>query len=118
MEFKKQHPFYERINESINILSLYPDKIPVICEKDNRVQNYNIKKRKYLVHKDITVGQFIFIIRKQLETTNRNQSGFGLFLFTKGTIPSIVEEMGNVYKKYKDDDGYLYINYSFENTFG
>jgi GABA(A) receptor-associated protein len=118
MEFKKQYPLHERLNESKKILERFPNNVPVICEKDNRVQNCNIEKRKYLIHKDITVGQFMFIIRKQLETTNRNQSGFGLFLFTKGTIPSIVEEMGNVYKKYKDDDGYLYINYSFENTFG
>ena len=60
----------------------------------------------------------MFIIRKQIETTNINQSGYGLFLFTNGIIPSIVEKMGNVYNKYKDDDGYLYINYAFENTFG
>jgi GABA(A) receptor-associated protein len=118
MEFKKKYPFHERINESTNILLSYPDKVPVICEKDNRVQNYNITKKKYLVHKDITVGQFMFIIRKQLETNNMNNGGFGLFIFTNGTIPSIVETMGNVYKKYKDDDGYLYINYAFENTFG
>ena len=101
MEFKKQFPLYERINESQKVLSRYPDKVPIICERDKRVQNCIIEKRKYLVTKDITVGQFIFIIRKQLETTNRNLSGLGLFLFTNGTIPSIIEKMGNVYNKYK-----------------
>ena len=118
MEFKKQFPLYERINESQKVLSRYPDKVPIICERDKRVQNCIIEKRKYLVTKDITVGQFMFIIGKQLETTNRNMSGLGLFLFTNGTIPSIIEKMGNVYNKYKDNDGYLYMNYAFENTFG
>jgi GABA(A) receptor-associated protein len=42
----------------------------------------------------------------------------GLFLFTNGTIPSSSEKMINVYNKYKDNDGYLYVNYAFENTFG
>ena len=118
MDFKQQFPLYERINESQKILARYPDKVPVICEKDNRVQNFAIEKRKFLVSKDITVGQFMFIIRKQLETTNKNSSGLGLFLFTNGTIPSIIEKMGNIYNKYKNNDGYLYMNYAFENTFG
>lgn len=56
----------------------------------------------------------MYIIRKQI---NMNSS-MGLFLFTKGTIPSSSEKMGNIYNKFKDNDGYLYINYAFENTFG
>lgn len=45
-------------------------------------------------------------------------SSMGLFLFTNGIIPSNTESMGFIYNKYKDNDGYLYINYAFENTFG
>ena len=45
-------------------------------------------------------------------------SGMGLFLFTKGNIPPSSEKMGNIYNKFKDNDGYLYINYAFESTFG
>ena len=114
MEFKKQFPLYERFLESEKVLYEYPDKVPVICEKDTRVYNCEIKKRKYLVAKDLTIGQFMYIIRKQIQIS----SGMGLFLFTKGTIPPSSENMGNIYKKYKDPDGYLYMNYAFENTFG
>ena len=114
MEFKKQFPLYERLQESEKVLYEYPDKVPVICEKDTRVYNCEIKKRKYLVAKDLTIGQFMYIIRKQIQMN----SSMGLFLFTKGTIPSSSENMGNIYKKYKDSDGYLYMNYAFENTFG
>ncbi len=88
--------------------------MPVICEKDNRVQNCDIKKRKYLVSKELTVGQFMYVIRKQIQMN----SSMGLFLFTNGIIPSNTESMGVIYNKYKDNDGYLYINYAFENTFG
>ena len=114
MEFKKQFPLHQRLQESAKVLYEYPDKVPVICEKDNRLQNCEIKKRKYLVSKDLTVGQFMYIIRKQIQIN----SSMGLFLFTKSTIPPVTEKMGNIYKKYKDNDGYLYINYAFENTFG
>ena len=114
MEFKKQFPLYERYLESEKVLYEYPDKVPVICEKDNRLQNCEIKKRKYLVSKDLTVGQFMYIIRKQIQVN----SNIGLFLFTKEIIPSSSEKMGYIYNRYKDNDGYLYINYAFENTFG
>ena len=70
MEFKKQFPLYERLQESEKVLYEYPDKVPVICEKDNRLQNCEIKKRKYLVSKDLTVGQFMYIIRKQIKVNN------------------------------------------------
>ena len=114
MDFKKQFPLYQRLKESEKVLYEYPDKVPIICEKDNRVQNCAIEKRKFLVSKDLTVGQFMYIVRKQIQMN----SSMGLFLFTNGTIPPSSEKMGNVYNKYKDIDGYLYINYAFENTFG
>ena len=114
MEFKKQFPLYQRLQESAKVLYEYPDKVPVVCEKDNRLHNCDIKKRKYLVAKDLTIGQFMYIIRNQIEM----KSSMGLFLFTNGTIPSSSEKMGSIYNKYKDNDGYLYVNYAFENTFG
>ena len=33
MEFKKQFPLYQRLQESEKVLYEYPDKVPVICEK-------------------------------------------------------------------------------------
>jgi GABA(A) receptor-associated protein len=114
MEFKKQFPLYQRLEESRKVLTNFPDLVPVICEKDNRIFNCDIKKRKYLVAKYLTMGQFMYIIRKQIQMN----SNMGLFLFTKAVIPSNSDNMGYLYNKYKDDDGYLYINYAFENTFG
>jgi len=114
MEFKKQYPLYERLQESQKVLHNYPDKVPVICEKDNRVQNCGIKKRKYLVSRDLTIGQFIFIIRNNVQM----RSDMGLFLFTNGIIPSSSDTIEYIYNKFKENDGFLYINYAFENTFG
>ena len=35
----------------------YPDRIPVICEKDPRSDIPPVDKRKYLIPMDLTVGQ-------------------------------------------------------------
>jgi len=114
MEFKKQYPLYQRIQESQKVLYNYPDKVPVICEKDRRLQNCGIKKRKYLVSRDLTIGQFIYIIRNNIQMN----SNMGLFLFTNGIIPSSSDTIEYIYNKFKDNDGFLYINYAFESTFG
>ena len=43
----------------------------------------------------------------------------GIFLFIrKQIIPPHFMLMSSLYKEYKDDDGFLYITYTNENTFG
>ena len=42
-----------------------------------------------------------------------------IFLFvSSGTLPPSVAALQTVYDKYKDEDGFLYMTYSGENTFG
>ena len=50
---------------SQKIRSRYPDRIPVIVERAENSNIENIDKRKYLVPNDITVAQFMWIIRKR-----------------------------------------------------
>jgi GABA(A) receptor-associated protein len=42
-----------------------------------------------------------------------------IFLFvSKGTLPPTVSSLQAVYDSHQDEDGFLYITYSGENTFG
>jgi GABA(A) receptor-associated protein len=41
-----------------------------------------------------------------------------IFLFIGNNIPPSSYNIGNLYHKYKDKDGFLYMQYSKENTFG
>ena len=67
MEFKKTYSFKDRYNESQKIIKKYPDRIPIVCEKHNNSNIIpNITKNKYLTSFDLTVGQFIYIIRKYI----------------------------------------------------
>lgn len=43
---------------------------------------------------------------------------YGLFIFINNIIPSQHESVSTIYEQHKDVDGFLYITYSGENTFG
>jgi GABA(A) receptor-associated protein len=50
------------------VRSKYPDRIPVICEKAAKSNVPDIDKKKYLVPSDLTVGQFVLVVRKVLSS--------------------------------------------------
>ena len=116
MTFKNSYSFNDRIYESKMIIEKYPDKIPVICERSN-ISNENcprIDKIKYLVPNDFMLGQFIYIIRKRLTLPSEK----AIFLFINNSIYNSSQLMSDIYENNKDNDGFLYITYAFENTFG
>lgn len=73
-----------------------------------------IDKRKYLVPADLTVGQFVYVIRKRI----RLPAEKAVFIFVNDILPPTAALMSVIYKEHKDPDGFLYITYSGENTFG
>ena len=97
------------------MLEKYPDRIPVIVE---RAQNQKdvplIDKSKFLVPKDLTVGQFLYVVRKRLEIGSKES----VYLFVNNILPPTSQLMSKIYDEYKDDDGFLYITYHSERTFG
>ena len=113
-QFKIDHTFDHRKNESSKIRAKYPNRIPVIVEKAEGSAIETIDKRKYLVPADITVGQFMWIIRKRIHLAPEK----AIFLFVCKLVPNSSLTMGTLYEEHKDEDGFLYIAYSGENTFG
>ena len=113
--FKKSHTFEERYAESTRIKKHYPERIPIICERSSSSPNMPIiDKSKYLVPIDLTTGQFIYVIRKRL----RLPAEKSLIFFINGSIPSSNVPFKTLYDKNKDADGFLYVQYGSENTFG
>uniref|UniRef100_A0A7N4P5D3 GABA type A receptor associated protein like 2 n=1 Tax=Sarcophilus harrisii TaxID=9305 RepID=A0A7N4P5D3_SARHA len=72
-----------RCVESAKIRAKYPDRVPVIVEKVSGSQIVDIDKRKYLVPSDITVAQFMWIIRKRIQLPSEK----AIFLFVDKTVP-------------------------------
>ncbi|RKP05965.1 autophagy protein Atg8 ubiquitin like protein [Thamnocephalis sphaerospora] len=113
-KFKDEHPFEKRKAEAERIRQKYPDRIPVICEKAERSDIATIDKKKYLVPADLTVGQFVYVIRKRIKLSSEK----AIFIFVNDVLPPTAALMSAVYEEHKDEDGFLYITYSGENTFG
>ena len=112
--FKKQFCFEDRKKESILIKSKYPERYPLIIEKNKRSEIGELEKKKYLVRNDLTIGQLVFMIRKYIKI----ESHTAIFLFINGSLPPTAATIGQVFKENVDLDGFLYILYSGESTFG
>ncbi|PWA87007.1 autophagy-related protein 8f [Artemisia annua] len=112
--FKQEHEFSKRHAEASRIREKYPDRIPVIVEKANKTDIPNIDKKKYLVPADLTVGQFVYVIRKRIKLSAEK----AIFIFVENVLPPTGAIMSTIYDEKKDDDGFLYVTYSGENTFG
>lgn len=112
--FKQEHTFDKRKSEAQRIRSKYPDRVSVICEKAEKSDIVDIDKKKFLVPADLTVGQFVYVIRKRISLGPEK----AIFIFVNNVLPPTAALMSQVYEDYKDADGFLYITYSGENTFG
>ncbi|TVU14769.1 hypothetical protein EJB05_38262, partial [Eragrostis curvula] len=104
----------KRQNEANRIREKYPDRIPVIVEKASKSDIPDIDKKKYLVPADLTVGQFVYVVRKRIKLSAEK----AIFIFVKDTLPPTAALMSAIYEEHKDEDGFLYMTYSGENTFG
>ncbi|CAL0300194.1 unnamed protein product [Lupinus luteus] len=112
--FKDEYTFEQRLDESRDIVAKYPDRVPVIVERYVKCDLPELEKKKYLVPRDLSVGHFIHILSSRLPLA----PGKALFVFVKNTLPQTASRMDSVYESFKDGDGFLYMYYSTEKTFG
>jgi GABA(A) receptor-associated protein len=114
--FKQKHAFDKRKDEASRILQKYPERIPVICEKDTRSRDIpDIDRKKYLVPSDLSVANFMYVIRKRIKISPEKS----IYLFVNNTVmPATAQLLSALYEEHKDKDGFLYITYAGESTFG
>ena len=113
-EYKKNVSEDTRIQECSRILNKYPDRIPIVVCKDKNCSLLDIDKQKYLVPQDMSLGQFMYVIRKRI----RLQPNEALFVLVNNSLIPSNKSLQEIYESNKDTDGFLYIVYSSENTFG
>lgn len=114
--FKAENDARRRQIEATRIRTKYPDRVPIIVEQraSTDFPACDNMKRKFLVPGDLTMGQFMYVIRKRLLVAPE----VSIFLFVGGTVQPSAALLGAVYDQHQDDDGFLYVVYSGENTFG
>tara|TARA_B100000161_G_C33466961_1_gene376167 strand:- start:260 stop:616 length:357 start_codon:yes stop_codon:yes gene_type:complete len=115
VQFKKEFPLEKRLSESKRILEKYDSRVPIIVTPFKKCTLPNIDKNKYLVPNDLTVGQFLYVIRKRIKL----DAAQSVFMYVNDSVlPPTSATMISLYRDYKDEDGFLYMSYCGENTFG
>ena len=114
MNFKTKYSESERIQESKKIILKYPTRIPIIVEKNNDCDLEEINKKKYLVPRDMNLSQFVFVIRNRIKM----EPSKALFIMINNSMVVGSRLISDVYDDMKDEDGFLYVTYTSENTFG
>lgn len=112
--FKEKYDEEIRTAESLRIITKYQDRIPIIVEKCYNCDLPHIEKHKFLVSKDLTLGQFVYIIRKRIELNSEQ----ALFIMINHSLAPNNKTISELYDTHKDKDNFLYITYTSENTFG
>jgi GABA(A) receptor-associated protein len=104
----------KRIDETTRIRAKYPERVPIIVKKAAGSILKDIDKSKYLAPVDMTLSQFIIIIRKRVKI----ESDKAIFVFIDNVLPPLSASMAYLYEHMKSQDGFLYIYYNGESTFG
>lgn len=112
--FRSKYSLQSRKSEAKRIMEKYPDRRPLVVEKDHRSDVEEIDKKKYLVPMDLTIGQFIYVIRKRIKLSPEK----AIYIFINNCIPPTNALISDVYEKNKGEDGFLMVIYSSESTFG
>lgn len=112
-KFKQQYSLEERKEQYNKVTSAHGNKIPVIVEPANTLVP-QIDRSKYLVPGDLSVAQFLYLIRKKIKL----QTEQALFIYVNGTLPPTSAPFKTVYEEHKDEDGFLYVMYTGESSFG
>ena len=113
-QFKEKYSIEKRKNESDKVSQKYKDRSPIIVQRHHSSDLPNVDKCKYLVPKDMTSGQFLFVIRKRIKI----DSSKALFIMVDNNMVTGSSNLSIVYADDQDDDGFLYVTYTTENTFG
>ena len=112
--YKESRALHDRCSESRTMLNRFTDRLPVIIEPRD-TNTPRIDKRKYRAPKELMTSQLIYVVRRRLKL-RAEEAVF--FFHGNRTLVSPSATVADVYSRYADDDGFLYLTYSMENTLG
>jgi GABA(A) receptor-associated protein len=98
-----------------DLMCKYTDRIPCVVDiGKNLSKKYNLNPIKFLTPFYMTLGQFVYIIRKRIKI----DSSDAMFVFVDNKIPSVSKYIVELYDSYKSQDGFLYFVCEIEVAFG
>jgi GABA(A) receptor-associated protein len=109
-------PLGVRREQSTRLMKKYDARIPVIVGR-SRASDPEIDKTKYLVEPDMKISQLVLVFRRRIKLRPEQ----AIYLFINNELINVNSTINEVYhhaQLAKDADGFLYIVYALENTFG
>jgi len=123
--YKNSVTLEKRIEESNRQKNKNPTYVPVIVECEDTLAPV-LKKRKYLIPRDITIAQFLFVLRREMKGLDPSVA---TFLFLEQNLVPAGEYVGKIYddalekrgvttENQAKSDLFLYVYLAGENCFG
>ncbi|KAM5301665.1 microtubule-associated protein 1 light chain 3 gamma [Glossophaga mutica] len=114
--FKQRKSLATRQEEVAGIRAKFPNKIPVVVERYSKEKFLPLlDKTKFLVPQELTMTQFLSIIRSRMVLGATE--AFYLLVNNKSAV-SMSVTMAEIYRDYRDEDGFLYMTYTSQEMFG
>jgi GABA(A) receptor-associated protein len=105
----------ERQARSLRLIKRYQGKYPVIIDRNSRFDP-KIDKHKFLIDADTTISQMMYLLRKHIHLSPEK----AMYVFSDGILLSGNTTIGHLHHLcgLKYNDGFTYLIYSVESTFG
>jgi GABA(A) receptor-associated protein len=104
----------ERKLQSQQFREKYPERIPVIITKDEKSICNEIAKNKFAFVKSARVAEVLCVLRNLAFLSNSD----AICVLVNNEICMGSQTLGELDAKHKDEDGFLYLKYTIQNTFG
>lgn len=111
-----QEVLNKRIELSEKLRKQYPDHIPAIVKRSSK-ENYldKMSNEQFLIPNYMTVGAFVNFLTNRL----RIHSIYSIWIYSDGNVLSNrTQRISEIYDQYVSMDGFLYLTYRSEESFG
>ena len=114
VRFRDTMSFQELQSKAAEIREKHPDRIPMIFERVLKSDVPLSDKKKFLVPKDLTMGQVAYMLRRRIQLP----ADKAIFIYVNRELASSNALISDLDRQHCDPTGFLFFEYSGESTFG